>query len=168
MSSRITGPSIDIPKLSNITLGFSSKAFKLAGNIKYEAVSQKVNRLRQALQEGGISEFANILDNILREAISAQIWAERNGTSDIIDSGELLNSSRVNVTSNSRISIQYDVPYAALVHYGGYIRPYGNQNADLVYLPPRPWVQTVLESQFNSYSMVRIYSDIMRRLLANI
>ena len=41
--------------------------------------------------------------------------------------------------------MQYNTPYAAFVHYGGMIKPYGNKNAADVLIPARPWVQAVFE-----------------------
>lgn len=78
----------------------------------------------------------------LRAAMLANAWKTPSGQADIYDTGELLSSGTVTVDSDG-ITISYDAPYAALVHYGGYINPYGNQSAR-VYLPPRPWVESVL------------------------
>lgn len=110
-------------------------------------------------------ELAGVLDVILREAISANIWSTRNGSQDIIDSGELLRSQEV-IYSGSSIRIRYGVPYAALVHYGGYIIPYGNAGARPVYIPPRPWVYDVLNNQFNGFDLSGVYYDIVKRILS--
>lgn len=82
----------------------------------------------------------------LRPALDAAIdasWGWRTGSRDIVDTGALKNSLSI-TTSGGRISITYSVPYAGIVHYGGYIRPYGNPYAEPVYLPPRPWIGAVL------------------------
>lgn len=63
-------------------------------------------------------------------------------SADIYETGELLESGTVRVTPNG-VHISYDAPYAALVHYGGYINPYGSQSTR-IYLPARPWVDSVL------------------------
>lgn len=78
----------------------------------------------------------------LDEALRSSVWPTNNGVSDIYDTGELLSSGSIEI-SQSGITIAYDAPYAALVHYGGYIYPYGNTSTK-VYLPPRPWVESVL------------------------
>lgn len=78
----------------------------------------------------------------LDEAMRSNIWQTTDGKEDIIDTGKLLESGSVTVTSNG-LTIAYDEPYAALVHYGGYIVPYGNSTTR-VYLPARPWVDSVL------------------------
>jgi phage gpG-like protein len=114
------------------------------------------------------AEFTVILDQILREAISSSTWQLRNGGSgDIIDSGALLASQSVTNTG-SGLNINYDVPYAALIHYGGYIVPYGNKNAQRVYIPARPWVSTVLGSQFNGYDMYQIYRNLVTAVIKNL
>lgn len=78
------------------------------------------------------------LDNAMR----SPIWQTTTGTADIYETGELMSSGSVVVSKNG-VTIAYDAPYAALVHYGGYINPYGRENVK-VYLPPRPWVDAVL------------------------
>jgi hypothetical protein len=87
---------------------------------------------------------AERLGEALDQAISAAVWAwDTGGTRNIIDTGKLMASRQITVTGN-RIDIQYNVPYAGLVHYGGYILPYGNVNASKVYLPGRPWLESVV------------------------
>lgn len=87
---------------------------------------------------------AERLGEALDEAITAAVWAWDTGpTRDIVDTGKLKASRQIIVTGN-RIEIQYNVPYAGLVHYGGYILPYGNVNASKVYLPERPWLESVV------------------------
>lgn len=78
------------------------------------------------------------LKRALDDALRSTVW---NGE-DIYESGNLLSSGSVTVNDNG-ITVAYDAPYAAIVHYGGYIYPYGNVNAQ-IYLPPRPWVESVM------------------------
>lgn len=78
----------------------------------------------------------------LDEAMKSGIWPTSSGSADIISSGDLMESGTVSVTNNG-IIIAYSAPYAALVHYGGYITSYGN-NTSSVYLPARPWVESVI------------------------
>jgi phage gpG-like protein len=82
------------------------------------------------------------LKQALDDALRSGVWATRSGAADIYETGELLASGSVKADENG-LTIAYDAPYAALVHFGGYIHPYGNTSAK-VYLPPRPWVQSVL------------------------
>lgn len=98
--------------------------------------------------EEGISDankiIAEKLGEALDQAMEAAVWAWNDGASrDIIDTAALKASRRITVES-SRLSITYDLPYAGLVHYGGYILPYGNKNAQKVYVPARPWVEAVV------------------------
>ena len=75
----------------------------------------------------------------LDEAMMSTAW----GGKDIIDTGRLMSS--LSLTSSSRgISLSYGEPYAAFVHYGGDITPYGNQSLEKVYIAGRPWVDSVL------------------------
>lgn len=78
------------------------------------------------------------LKRALDEAMLSPIWGGR----DIYESGDLMDSGSV-IINKDGITVAYDSPYAMLVHYGGYINPYGNVSTR-VYLPPRPWVQAVM------------------------
>lgn len=66
-------------------------------------------------------------------------WGWIDGARDIIDTGALMASQEVSMTANG-FSVSYSAPYVNLVHYGGYIHPYGNVNIDKMYLPARPWI----------------------------
>lgn len=90
-----------------------------------------------------LDQVAEELSMRLDESISASVWSWEGGSRDIVDSGALKESKMVTV-ANDRIEVSYDQPYAALVHYGGYIYPYGNKNAQKVYLPGRPWIGSLL------------------------
>jgi phage gpG-like protein len=128
-----------------------------------DSTTSIVNKLKLQLNKTpGLSIPA--LDKILQQAISANVWRLRNGIGDIISSGDLLRSQSIDLTSDG-LRISYDVPYASLIHYGGYIKPYGNQDARLVYIPGRPWVQTVLDGGFNNFELSVVYSDIILRIL---
>lgn len=116
--------------------------------------------------EKATRELAATLDGILRDAITANVWRTIDGLDDIVDSGALLESQAVISSKASRISISYDVPYAALVHYGGYIMPYGNMDSRKVYLPARPWVAEVLNGNYNEFNIAGTYATIVRRLLS--
>lgn len=149
-------------------LKYSSLGFvNFRGKLR-TSVSPRISRIIKGLKDpSGINrELSNSIDEILREAISSSIWVSRNdGNVDIIDSGELLNSQEVSNTSNG-LRISYSVPYANLIHYGGYIVPYGNTNASRVYIPPRPWVTNVLSGQFRGFDLQQAYGQIISRLLS--
>lgn len=95
----------------------------------------------------------------LENAIRSPIWQTANGTADIYETGELMASGSVTVSKNG-VTIAYDAPYAALVHYGGYINPYGRANTK-VYLPPRPWVDAVLNgtSGIQPFDFAKYYQE---------
>jgi hypothetical protein len=98
-------------------------------------------RLQAAISRAS-QRIAADLKQALDDALRSNVWSTRSGAADIYETGELLASGNV-VINESGLTIAYDAPYAALVHFGGYIHPYGNTSAK-VYLPPRPWVQSVL------------------------
>lgn len=90
-----------------------------------------------------LDQVAEELSMRLDESISASVWSWKGSSRDIIDSGALKESKKV-IVVNNKIEVSYDQPYATLVHYGGYIYPYGNRNAQKVYIPGRPWVGSLL------------------------
>lgn len=98
--------------------------------------------------EEGIDRANQIIAQKLGEALDAAlesaVWGWRDGTArDIVDTGKLKASRQITVEGRN-IKISYDVPYAGLVHFGGYILPYGNQNAEKIYVPGRPWLDSVI------------------------
>lgn len=121
-------------------------SYKLGVNIKSSNDLRKFRKLQAAL-DSAAAALVPQLQQSLQAALAANIWPDGSGgTDDIISSGALLRSQSVNY-SNSQIRIDYDVPYAALVHYGGYIRPYGRRDTAAVYIAPRPWVAGVLSGK---------------------
>lgn len=102
------------------------------------------------------TDFSKALD----DAMNAGVWywprptARKNGSvagfsRDIVDMGNLLRSKVVTATSlkggaASKITFSYNSPYAAFVHNGGAIQPYGNPKAATVILPGRPWIDVAL------------------------
>lgn len=95
----------------------------------------------------------------LDDALRSSVWDTPSGRADIYETGELLSSGSIEF-SDEGITIAYSAPYAALVHYGGYIYPYGNTSAR-VYLPPRPWVESVLNGggPVEEFDFVRYYKE---------
>lgn len=82
------------------------------------------------------------LRTALDDAMQSNVWGG-NEDSNLVDTGNLRDSLQINVTSNG-VTIDYTAEYAALIHYGGYILPYGNPVATRVYLEGRPWIDSVL------------------------
>jgi hypothetical protein len=117
----------------------------LANNIKIQTSGLDVSTIISRFQ-GAVDRASTLIASDLRDALGAalrsSVWETPSGRADIVDTGQLLASGSVTV-SQSGVTIAYDAPYAALVHFGGYINVYGNPAAK-VYLPPRPWVESVL------------------------
>ena len=110
-------------------------------------------RVSKALSKGtqkGSAYVEKDLKIALDKAMTS-MWTWTEGSRDIIDTGRLKNSLKLTaVFSQTKVSwqIQYRTPYAAFVHYGGVIKPYGNKNARDVLIPARPWVQAVMEGSY--------------------
>lgn len=112
--------------------------------IKFSIDPEFPNTIEE-LEDGvnyGLQSAVQGLEVALSSALQAQ-WPWIAGTRDIVDTGELLNSQSVKFNGNE-IEISYSAPYAQFVHEGGYMQPYGNPNAETVYIPGRPWISAVL------------------------
>lgn len=103
---------------------------------------------------------ASRLEVLLDSAMASGIWGE---LGDIIDSGDLRDSLSV-IIEGDDIGVSYDSPYANLIHYGGYIAPYGNTNIDKVYIPGRPWVESVFfgNGPVESINVPAIFEEAIR------
>ena len=88
-------------------------------------------------------DLAEQIELALKEALKSSVWGWHGGSRDIYDTGALANSGKVIISGND-INVVYTAPYAQIVHNGGYIHPYGNTKIRPVYLPGRPWIQSVL------------------------
>lgn len=101
------------------------------------------------------------LKEALDDAMSANVWQWTSDTRDIIDTGALRESGRVSYNSSSQnISIIYGEAYAAIVHYGGYVK--SGYNSDVqIYYPARPWIQAVLKgtNAIPLFPFVQIYKE---------
>lgn len=117
--------SIDRPSFRMEPGKFDEKA---AANILEDVIDRTIQRIAV--------DLASKLD----AAMASSVWGE---LGDIIDTGDLRDSLQVVIEGDS-VQISYDSPYANLIHYGGYIAPYGNTSIDKVYIPGRPWVEAVL------------------------
>lgn len=99
-----------------------------------------VNRNYTALQEGCKRAMADAIAKALPQYLNQSI-----SSNGLVDSGELKNSLSVEMTP-SGLEIRYSAPYAALMHEGGYITPYGNPNAQKVFIPGRPWIDEAVQA----------------------
>ena len=108
-----------------------------------------------AIVEGTIKAAAYVqrdLRKALDAAMTSSTWNwPRGGPRNIVDTGKLKGSlvlQEKNMKTKTTIAIKYNSPYANMVHYGGYIQPYGNKNANTVLIPARPWVEAVLKGGY--------------------
>lgn len=161
---------LNLDELNNI---LKTRTYNFSTSVRYKPglrISSRlysVNELTRNIDKGAIRAILNMGDIIKRNlalAITSDIWRTNNGLDDIYISGELLNSVNIE-PSNKKLVISYDVPYAALIHYGGYISPYGNESSAKVYIPPRPWISAVLNGT-NGLPEIN-YRDIIISALAS-
>lgn len=146
-------------KINNQTITASVNTGKIL-RIKAKPISKTdfMNTIQKGINRASLRIAAD-LKEALDSAIRNKTWSTLTGTDDIFDTGELMTSGSVSVTSDG-IKISYDAPYANLVHFGGYINPYGDQSRK-VYLPPRPWIESVLNGggPVEQFDFVSYYED---------
>ena len=120
---------------------------KIDGKADTPKMKAAVNKALSKGAQKGATYVEKSLRTALDNSISSQ-WAWTNGARDIVDTGKLKSSLKIITNfAQTKVSfqVQYNTPYAAFVHYGGMIKPYGNKNAADVLIPARPWVQAVFE-----------------------
>lgn len=175
------GNADDLRKIgSKIRVGLESIKPKLTYQFAVAPTIKFISKEKYAKQlDAGIMAANKIIETkltkALNEAMEAPIWKwtpgvttdRKNGASvesprDIVDTGALMDSFRIN-TKKGSVDFAYREPYSRMVHYGGYIKPYGNPDAQKVYLPPRPWITSVLygENGFEAFP----FADIWRKAI---
>ncbi len=120
--------------------------FQARGRFNFQEYELGIRDLPSDLRKAANKATDKIIADIssaLDAAMSASIWNWPSGARDIIDTGALRDSLSIKKAGNG-FTITYNQPYAAIVHYGGYIQPYGNPKATKFYFPPRPWIDSVL------------------------
>lgn len=120
---------------------------KVEGKAETKKMQMAVNKAITRGAQKGATYVEKSLKNALDASIDSQ-WSWIEGSRDIVDTGRLKSSLQIKpIFSQTKVGFQvaYNTPYAAFVHYGGMIKPYGNQNAADVLIPARPWVQAVFE-----------------------
>ena len=138
-------------KANEMGLGSGSMKFNAGCGIRYRGgltsnngdISRYVTAIRSSLIDG-LQDIVSAISANLDKALSSNIFSEPGG--DIISSGKLLRSRDITLNSSGDIIISYDVPYANLVHYGGYINVYGSGNK--VYIPGRPFIEAALTNGY--------------------
>ena len=145
--------------LSGFRFGISFETPKL--DLKGKTDKQKA-AMKKALTRGmqnGMNRIETSLSQALDSAMQSNSWSwpgqtlRRNGSTagtsrDIIDTGALMRSKRLKVDfkqTKASLSIRYTSPYAAMVHYGGYITPYGRPGRGAVSIQGRPWITATLQ-----------------------
>lgn len=80
---------------------------------------------------------------------------------NIIDTGNLRQTGSFRMTGPYQATFKWSAQYATAVHEGAHIFPWGDKDAERVYLPPRPWTRAVLGQE--NASGIRTY-DVGDRL----
>jgi len=130
--------SIPLPKFS-----FKGEGFKdvLSFFKEFPKASRKAHSETMALLAVDIKEA-------LDAAMDADVWDWISDTRDIIDTGALKASGKVEyIPASETLSISYDEDYAAIVHFGGVITSGWNPDVQIIY-PARPWVTAVIEGGY--------------------
>ncbi len=109
--------------------------------LTYKVNKDSITKIISEINARAMDIVAGDIADALNAAMSSGIWSGQDP--DIVDSGALLRSLRV-TREGSDIRISYSEPYAALIHYGGYVTPYGNKSAERVYIPGKPWAESLL------------------------
>lgn len=139
-------PDFKIPK--DVT-----KTLKISPPITLDNISSEILGADEALNEAekialdaareALPKIALKLGDALDAAIRSSVWGWSDGSRDIVDTGQLLNSRNITIQGDGLV-ISYNVPYFGIIHFGGYIAPYGNSKIDKVYIPARPWITSVV------------------------
>lgn len=133
--------------------------------IKVTKVSppSQVAKLMDDVNALAIEYIKDDIKAALDAAMQSNIWGDGD---DIIDTGELMNSLQITI-SGSKLTMDYSADYAAFVHYGGYIAPYGNDSIEKVYIPGRPWVDAVMQGNgaIEPVNLVAAYERAFQRVV---
>lgn len=118
----------------------------LVEDVDYSDVQRFVNEFpdkAKIAHREALRIMAKDLELALKEAISASVWDWIDDTRDIVDTGALRRTTKV-IAEGSELRCYSDREYAALVHFGGYVHPYGDTTRAMFYYPPRPWIHAVV------------------------
>lgn len=160
-----------------LRVGISNVKPKMTYQIGLQISTKFIKKEFQPQIDAGLRQADGVIKSGLAEALNnameSNTWGWRaDGTTfrkngevatsprNIVDTGALKKSLRLNIGMGN-INIAYREPYSRMVHYGGYIVPYGNPNATKVYMPPRPWILSTLngENGIPKYPIAQIYRD---------
>ena len=157
MTARVTATGPNLPSKTVIPLGEFEMpvaglnvvlpiTFEVEADENIDIMEEEILQEAREMIEELMPKLALEIQSALTNALRSSVWSWKGGSRDIYDTGELARSVRVEATGDG-IRVSYSAPYADIVHNGGYVQPYGNKNARPVYLPPRPWVSSVLYGQ---------------------
>ena len=98
---------------------------------------------------GGSKDLASAADNwntyLTGNGTGSAPKAVAGSPRSIVDSGNLKQSRDFDLNRSNLIAVwNWNAEYAAAVHEGAYINPFGNMRK-IVQLPGRPWTQAVIE-----------------------
>ena len=138
---------------------FKTPKVKIETNTKKERQAAMAGLIK-GIQAGG-AQVESALPALLDEALESNVWSwpgqtfRQNGsmagsTRNIVDTGKLKGSGTVKakfLKTKTVFLIEYKAPYAALVHEGGYVLPYGDSSRERKFIPGRPWISAVLTGQ---------------------
>lgn len=163
-----------VEKLS-FTLGFKMPKVSLEGKTKEYAKKSKIAITKAVNRASGRIETG--LKKALDKAMGEVKWAWGTTTyrksgevagspRDIIDTGELMYSGKVStklLQTKVVFTIQYNAPYAALVHYGGMMSTGAKGSRTLVSVKGRPWISGVLKGEhgFEKFDHMAILKETM-------
>lgn len=160
------GIELKMPKNRKNTLRVSGliriSKFAAKGD-KADAVVDPVLREIEKAFDQASAIMVSRLGDALDAAMSSTAWPSGK---DIIDTGKLISSRRITY-KNGSIDIAYNVPYFGIVHFGGYIHPYGNKNAEKIYIPGRPWITYTVEGggPVPQFDFEGLYEEALGQLL---
>lgn len=115
----------------------------LGGGLLMPPIGYDIKAEPLEVDSGFVDSFARALNEEVIKELPALLNAAM-VEYDLIDTGRLRDSLQI-INTGTSFDIRYSAPYAGLVHEGGYILPYGNQNAEKVFVPGRPWINMALK-----------------------
>jgi DNA-binding protein YbaB len=135
-----------IQELNNRSISFNVGGIVVNAEFKDQKVTsflEKLPSLINKAHKNALNQLTELLRDALNTAMESSVWDWGSDSRDIIDTGALRDSLKLYVDSDGDIHVLYGEDYAAIVHYGGYFHPFGNENV-IQYYPGRPWVDSVL------------------------
>lgn len=108
----------------------------------------------RGFSEKAFRDTAMLLGNEFTKAISSSVWPWPNGETprDIVDTGQLRRSQRIEWEARLTSFFVWSVEYAAAVHNGAILKSGGQ-------LPARRWT----DRAFNQFDVAATYSRLFRR-----